>query len=89
MFSVAICHLSTVIIQLSPGVRTKPIEVLKPEKEWEGALLPNHKSVASAINTPVNQLRDPAVFTEENKNYLLYALRGENGIGIVEFSISD
>ena len=68
---------------------TKPIEVLKPEKEWEGALLPNHKSVASAINTPVNQLRDPAVFTEENKNYLLYALRGENGIGIVEFSTSD
>ena len=66
---------------------SKPIEVLKPEKEWEGAFLPNYESVESAINIPVNQLRDPAIFFEDDKNYLLYSLRGENGIGIVEFSI--
>ena len=66
---------------------SKPIEVLKPEKDWEGAFLPNYESVESAINIPVNQLRDPAIFFEDDKNYLLYSLRGENGIGIVEFSI--
>ena len=68
---------------------SKPIEVLKPEKVWEGAFLPNYKSVESAINIPVNQLRDPAIFSEDDKNYLLYSLRGENGIGIVEFSIEN
>ena len=68
---------------------SKPIEVLKPEKEWEGASLPLYKSVASAINIPANQLRDPAIFIEDNKNYLLYSIKGENGIAIVEFSISN
>ena len=67
---------------------TKPIEVLRPEKEWEGANLPLYKSVASAINTPVNQLRDPAVFQDGDRKYLLYSVRGENGIAIVEFSIN-
>ncbi|MDC0577537.1 hypothetical protein OAP03_04465 [Gammaproteobacteria bacterium] len=66
---------------------SKPIEVLKPEKEWEGASLPLYKSVQSAINVPVNQLRDPAIYSENGKNYLLYSIRGENGIGIVEFSV--
>lgn len=63
-----------------------PVEILKPEREWEGAFLPKYKSVASAINTPVNQLRDPAVFIDGDKHYLLYSIRGENGIGIVGFS---
>mgnify|MGYP002012195899 CR=1 FL=1 len=61
--------------------------ILKPEKEWEGSTLPLYKSEASAINIPSNQLRDPAVYTENGRNYLLYSLRGENGIGIVEFVI--
>jgi hypothetical protein len=34
-------------------------------------------------------LRDPAIFIEDDKNYLLYSIRGENGIAIVEFSISN
>lgn len=68
---------------------SKSLEVLKPEKEWEGASLPLYKSVASAINIPANQLRDPAIFIEDDKNYLLYSIRGENGIAIVEFFISN
>ena len=83
--------LTTIDLTLpSPLWKTsKPIEVLKPEKEWEGASLPLYKSVASAINIPANQLRDPAIFIEDGKNYLLYSIRGENGIAIVEFSISN
>jgi hypothetical protein len=83
--------LTTIDLTLpSPLWKTsKPIEVLKPEKEWEGASLPLYKSVASAINIPANQLRDPAIFIEDDKNYLLYSIRGENGIAIVEFSITN
>ena len=83
--------LSTIDLSLPSNVwkASTPIEVLRPEKIWEGALLPNYESVESAINIPVNQLRDPAIFLEDGKNYLLYSLRGENGIGIVQFSIEN
>ena len=83
--------LTTLDLSLSPHLwkTTEPVEVLRPEKEWEGASLPKYRSVSSAINIPVNQLRDPAIFIEDDRNYLLYAIRGENGIGIVEFSILD
>jgi len=62
-------------------------EVLRPEKDWEGANLPIEPSYRSAINLPVNQLRDPALFEEEGKTYLLYAVRGEQGIAIAEINI--
>ena len=74
-------------LPLTSWKTSKPIEVLKPEKEWEGATLPLYKSVESAINIPANQLRDPAIYSENGRNYLLYSVRGENGIGIVEFTI--
>lgn len=32
----------------------------------------------------VNQLRDPAIFEESGRIYLLYAVAGENGIAIAE-----
>ena len=83
--------LTTLDLSLSPHLwkTTEPVEVLRPEKEWEGASLPKYRSVSSAINIPVNQLRDPAIFIEDDRNYLLYAIRGENGIGIVEFTVLD
>ena len=54
-----------------------------------GANLPLYESTASAINTPVNQLRDPAIFIEGEKIYLLYAVRGENGIAIAKINIKE
>ena len=62
-------------------------EVLRPEREWEGAGLPVAPSYRSAINVPVNQLRDPAIFQEGGKTYLLYAVQGERGIGIAEVDV--
>jgi len=32
----------------------------------------------------VNQLRDPAIFEEDDRVYLLYAVAGESGIAIAE-----
>ena len=67
---------------------SKPIEVTRPEFEWEGANLPIQYSSRSSINTPVNQLRDPCVFQDEGKLYLLYSVKGENGIAISTLEIN-
>ena len=63
---------------------TSPVEVLRPERAWEGARLPIEPSRGGAINVPVNQLRDPAIFEEDGRIYLLYATAGERGIGLAE-----
>ena len=47
----------------------------------EEALAP---SIRGAIRVPVNQLRDPAIFEEDGRVFLLYAVAGESGIAIAE-----
>jgi len=75
-------------IDLSPDwmswKESAPVEVLRPERSWEGADLPITPSYRSAINVPANQLRDPAVFEESGRTYLAYAVKGEGGLGIAE-----
>jgi hypothetical protein len=63
-----------------------PIEVLRPERSWEGADLPVAPSYRSATFEPANQLRDPAIFEDRGRTFLLYAVRGEGGIGIAELT---
>lgn len=57
-------------------------EVLRPEEPWEGADKPIEPSARGAIETPVNQLRDPALYEEDGKLWLLYSVAGEYGIAI-------
>jgi hypothetical protein len=64
-----------------------PIEILRPERSWEGADAPLVPSVRSTAYGPVNQLRDPAIFEENGRVYLLYAVAGESGIAIAEILI--
>jgi hypothetical protein len=61
-----------------------PIEVLRPEHAWEGSEAPLAPSIRGAIKVPVNQLRDPAVFAEDDRIFLLYTVAGESGIAIAE-----
>jgi hypothetical protein len=61
-----------------------PVEVLRPERSWEGADAPLTPSVRSTAYGMVNQLRDPAIFEEDGRVYLLYAVAGESGIAIAE-----
>ncbi|MCH8334103.1 hypothetical protein IIC65_09230 [Candidatus Sumerlaeota bacterium] len=68
----------------SAWTASDPVTVLRPEEEWEGANQPLVPSVRDAINVRVNQLRDPAIFQEDGRTYLLYAVAGEAGIGIAE-----
>lgn len=63
---------------------TKAVEILRPEKSWEGAGAAVEPSVRSTAYGVVNQLRDPAIFSEGNQTYLLYTVGGEAGIAISE-----
>jgi len=63
---------------------TSPVEVLRPARPWEGADAPLVPSVRSTAYGHVNQLRDPAIFEEDGRTYLLYAVAGESGIAIAE-----
>jgi hypothetical protein len=64
-----------------------PTDLLRPEFDWEGAHLPVEPSFRGAINRPVNQLRDPAIFEDtDGRVYLLYAVQGEGGIAIAELT---
>jgi len=61
-----------------------PIELLRPERSWEGANAPLIPSQRSTAYGQVNQLRDPAIFEEDGRVYLLYAVAGESGIALAE-----
>ena len=62
-------------------------ELLRPEHDWEGANLPHAPSVRGWSPDPVNQLRDPGVFTENGRAWLLYSVQGERGIGLAELDL--
>lgn len=63
------------------------IEILRPERQWEGANAPLEPSVRSVAYGAVNQLRDPAIFTEGDETFLIYAVAGESGIAIAQLEL--
>ena len=65
---------------------SEPETLLEPEREWEGATEPVEASEAGGIHEPVNQLRDPGIFEENGRTYLLYSVAGERGIAIGELA---
>jgi hypothetical protein len=62
------------------------LEVHRAERAWEGADLAPEASRYGGVMQRVNQLRDPAIFEEDGRIYLLYATAGEQGIGIGEIT---
>ena len=67
--------------------QSDPVEVLRPEFEWEGADAPLEPSIRSTAYGCVNQLRDPAIFVEDDAIFLLYAVAGESGIAIAKVDL--
>lgn len=61
---------------------TRAVTVLEPEEPWEGADRPRKPSVRGLAPHPVCELRDPAVFREDARTWLLYSIAGERGIAI-------
>ena len=66
---------------------TEPAEVLRPAEAYEGAALPIGPSDWGAIDKPANQLRDPAIYTENGRIFLVYAIAGESGLAVAELII--
>ena len=66
--------------------QTPGIEILRPQYEWEGSNAPLEPSVRSTAYGVVNQLRDPAIYedNESGRTYLFYAVGGEAGIAVAE-----
>jgi hypothetical protein len=60
------------------------VEILRPERSWEGADAPLVPSIRSTAYGSVNQLRDPAILEEDGRVFLFYAVAGESGIAIAE-----
>lgn len=67
--------------------QSDPVEVLRPEFEWEGADAPLEPSIRSTAYGCVNQLRDPAIFVEDDAIFLLYAVAGESGIAVAKVNL--
>lgn len=63
-----------------------PVKILEPELEYEGVNLPFDlpRSGTPKLTPPVLQLRDPEIFRENGKTYLLYSVAGEQGIAIAK-----
>ena len=80
-------------IKLTPDWRdwkdSAPVEVMRPERPWEGADAPLEPSVRSVAYGQVNQLRDPAIYEEGEALYLAYAVAGESGIGLAQIWLDD
>lgn len=61
------------------------VEVLRPEMPYEGAELPLRPSRRGpARREGENALRDPAIFEEDGRTWLLYTYAGERGIALAE-----
>ncbi|HJP07389.1 MAG TPA: hypothetical protein QF882_08065 [Arenicellales bacterium] len=63
---------------------SQPQVILSPELSWEGADLPPTLSVVGTADSRLCELRDPGIFTEDGKIYLLYSGAGESAIGIAQ-----
>ncbi|MDR0466328.1 MAG: hypothetical protein LBH94_03110 [Deltaproteobacteria bacterium] len=65
-------------------IRERPRLVLAPETGYEGAHLPLVPSRLGSTRGFENALRDPCIFRENGRLYLLYCVVGERGIAIAE-----
>lgn len=68
---------------------SQPVDVLLPEMSWEGGDLPLEPSGRGEITVAARQLRDPAIFEEGNRTYLLYSCAGEQAIAIAEIVLKE
>ena len=61
-----------------------PTTILSPELDYEGVNTPHVPSSSGRVVEPVYQLRDPAIYEDDGRTYLLYSVAGESGIAIGE-----
>lgn len=57
-------------------------EVMRPERDWEGAGLPVRPTPVGAAMMPENGLRDPYLFEDAGTVWMVYAGAGEDALGL-------
>jgi hypothetical protein len=66
------------------------VRVLEPELDYEGANMPlkspTNQDMRKLPRPLFRELRDPCIFQEAGKAYLLYSVAGERGIAIAELN---
>ena len=58
--------------------------MIRPERAWEGAAERIERSRGGRTHEPVHQLRDPGIYEEDGRTYLIYSVAGEFGLAIAE-----
>jgi hypothetical protein len=66
----------------------EPCTVLEPEMTWEGSEFPPLPSRKGRARGAARELRDPAIFEDDGRSWLLYAVAGESGIAVAELDWS-
>lgn len=66
---------------------TAPAEVLRPERDYEGADVPMTQSRGGMSSGREHALRDPGVLDDEGRIYLYHAVAGEMGIAAAEVTL--
>jgi hypothetical protein len=66
----------------------RKIEVLRPEEAWEGADLPLEEGRPGIQTDRQNAVRDPCIYREGGRTFLLYSVAGESGIALAELDIA-
>ncbi len=63
---------------------TNVVEVLRPEMRYEGVELPIQRSRLGPARRPRHELRDPSIYEEDGRTWMLYTIAGEQGIALAE-----
>lgn len=83
-------HIKVATVDLRPDWQawqpSTPTSVLFPEEPYEGGDLPLAPSERGSIHERVRQLRDPGIFEEAGRTYLLYSIAGEAGLALAAIS---
>jgi len=68
---------------------TKPQSVLRPEENYEGVNEPIVQSSFGATYEFVHQLRDPAIYEEGDRLFMVYSAAGEQAIAIATLDLRE
>jgi hypothetical protein len=68
---------------------TEPTTLLRPELDYEGVDMPVEPSRFGSVPEFVHQLRDPAIYEEEGRVFLLYSAAGEWSIAMAEIFLEE
>ena len=60
------------------------VEILRSDTDYEGVDLPIAPSRGGSSHVPVHEVRDPELYEEDGRLYLLYSVAGESGLGGAE-----